>query len=78
VLGLYSNSPQVTGLYAHLQWFRGVCTAALYWICRIWLITHRGLMHDDPVVFALKDRVTWLIALAGLGCVLPAQPLPAP
>ncbi|MBU6181001.1 MAG: UbiA family prenyltransferase, partial [Verrucomicrobia bacterium] len=78
VLGLYSNSPQVTGLYAHPQWFWGVCTAALYWICRIWLITHRGLMHDDPVVFALKDRVTWLIALAGLGCVLLAQPLPAP
>jgi hypothetical protein len=50
---------------------------ALYWISRLWFLTHRSLMHDDPLVFALKDRGTWLLALAGLTCVLLAQPLPS-
>lgn len=76
VLSLYSNSPQVTALYQQPEWFWGICVIALYWITRIWFLTHRGLMHDDPLVFALTDRGTWLLALAGLACVLLAQPLP--
>jgi 4-hydroxybenzoate polyprenyltransferase len=77
VLSLYSNSDQVTSLYARHEWFWGICVIAFYWITRIWFLTHRGLMHDDPVVFALKDRGTWILALAGLACVLLAQPLPS-
>ena len=30
----------------------------LYWISRIWMETHRGNMNDDPLVYALKDRVS--------------------
>lgn len=77
VLSLYSNSPQVTALYHQPQWFWGICVIAFYWITRVWFLTHRGLMHDDPVVFALKDRGTWLLALAGMACVLLAQPVPS-
>ena len=77
VLSLYSNSEQVTGLYLRHEWFWGICVIAFYWITRIWFLTHRGLMHDDPVVFALKDRGTWILALAGLACVLLAQPTPS-
>jgi hypothetical protein len=37
----------------------------LFWISRIWMIAHRGQMHDDPIVFALKDPVSyWIGALA--------------
>ncbi|MEP4078744.1 UbiA family prenyltransferase [Haloferula sp.] len=77
VLGLYSNSPQVAELYQRPEWLWGICVVALYWISRIWFLTHRSLMHDDPLVFALKDRGTWLLALAGLCCVLLAQPFPS-
>ena len=77
VLGLYSNSEQVTSLYVRPQWFWGICVIALYWITRIWFLTHRGLMHDDPVVFALKDRGTWILGLLGLSFVLFALPKPA-
>ena len=77
VLGLYSNSQQVLALYQSPQWFWGICVVALYWISRIWFLTHRGEMHDDPLVFAIKDRGTWLLALAGLACVLLAHPTPA-
>ncbi|MEI6177133.1 MAG: UbiA family prenyltransferase [Verrucomicrobiota bacterium] len=78
VLGLYSNSTQVTALYHHPEWFWGVCVAALYWITRVWFLTKRGIMHDDPVVFAIKDRSTWLIAAFALACVLLASPIPSP
>ena len=33
-----------------------ICPALLYWISRVWLVTHRGEMHDDPILFALTDR----------------------
>jgi hypothetical protein len=33
----------------------------LYWITRVWLIAHRGELHDDPVVFALKDRMSYVL-----------------
>lgn len=77
VLGLYSNSEQVTSLYLRPQWFWGICVIALYWITRIWFLTHRGQMHDDPVVFALKDRGTWILGLVGLCFVFFALPKPA-
>lgn len=61
VLALYGNSPQVSGLYKHPQilWF--VCPLLLYWISRMWLKAHRGEMPSDPLVFALKDRVSYII-----------------
>ena len=31
-----------------------------YWVSRTWLIAHRGTMHDDPIVFAARDRSVWL------------------
>jgi hypothetical protein len=41
-----------------MLWF--VCPVLLYWISRIWFLSHRGLMQDDPVKFALTDRLSWL------------------
>jgi hypothetical protein len=38
----------------------------LYWVSRMWLLTRRGDMHEDPVVFTIRDlRTWWLAALAG-------------
>jgi len=43
----------------------------LYWVSRAWLIAHRGNMHDDPIVFAFKDRASWVVAaLLALAFVL--------
>lgn len=63
VLALYINSPAVESLYRqpHMIWF--LCVLLLYWISRIWLKTHRGKMHDDPVVFAMKDKISLLIGM---------------
>jgi 4-hydroxybenzoate polyprenyltransferase len=43
----------------------------LYWISRMWILTGRGLMNDDPVRFALKDPITWL-CVAAMGAVMAA------
>ena len=41
----------------------------LYWVMRLWMITHRGGMHDDPVVFAARDSQS-LAVLAGVLLVM--------
>ncbi|WP_207461068.1 UbiA family prenyltransferase [Azospirillum sp. SYSU D00513] len=60
VLALYIHSPEVTTLYQRpgLLWFGGL--VLVYWLCRILILTHRGEMNDDPVVFAATDRVSLL------------------
>jgi 4-hydroxybenzoate polyprenyltransferase/phosphoserine phosphatase len=58
VLALYINSEAVLRLYQHPEIIWLTVPIFLYWITRIWMKTHRGLMHDDPVLFAIKDRVS--------------------
>ncbi|MBU2741632.1 UbiA family prenyltransferase [Acidithiobacillus albertensis] len=63
VSALYINSDKVRILYQHPAFLWLVSPILLYWISRIWLITHRGGMHDDPVVFAAKDKGSWAVAI---------------
>ena len=44
--------------YARPEWLWAVPVAVFLWVGRIWLLGHRGAMSDDPVVFALRDRVS--------------------
>lgn len=71
VLALYINSPEIELLYTHPNLIWLVCPLLLYWVVRIWTITHRGQMHDDPLVFALENRISLLtICIAGLVVML--------
>lgn len=63
VLALYINSPAIESLYHRPKYIWGLCVLMLYWISRVWMKAHRGAMHDDPVVFALKDRVSLAVGL---------------
>ncbi|MEZ5510873.1 MAG: UbiA family prenyltransferase [Gammaproteobacteria bacterium] len=58
VLALYINSPEVKSLYHEPQLMWPACLILLYWVSRIWIIAHRGNMDDDPIVFALKDKIS--------------------
>jgi len=60
VLALYLNSPEVAKLYKEPKLLWLLMPLFLYWISRIWMQTHRGQMHDDPLVFAFKDRISIL------------------
>lgn len=63
VLALYIQDSHTASLYATPTFIWLACPLLLYWTSRAWLIAHRGHMHDDPIVFALKDRVSWAVAV---------------
>ena len=62
VLALYLQSDTVRRFYASPAWLWLIVPVFLYWISRIWLLVNRGAMDEDPVLFATRDRVTWLTA----------------
>lgn len=65
VFTLYiSQSPVATRLYDHPEVLWIIAPLLMYWITRLWFIAHRGELDDDPIVFALKDRVSWAVVLA--------------
>ena len=60
VLSLYLNSDEILLLYKTPEIVWGAVLVLLYWISWMWMQANRGLMHDDPLVFAIKDRVSLL------------------
>jgi 4-hydroxybenzoate polyprenyltransferase len=64
VLAMYMNSQQMRLLYGESRFLWLICPLVLYWITRVWLLVHRGHLDEDPVVFAIRDRVSLLIASA--------------
>ncbi len=61
VLALYLHSEHALSLYAHPRVLWLVLPLYLYWISRMWMAAARGKMHDDPLVYALTERVNQLI-----------------
>jgi len=70
VLALYINSPDIQALYRHPKVIWMLCVLMLYWISRVWMTAHRGGMHDDPVVYALRDRVSLGVGVLAAATVL--------
>jgi 4-hydroxybenzoate polyprenyltransferase/phosphoglycolate phosphatase-like HAD superfamily hydrolase len=56
VLALYLHSEAVMVLYNTPQFIWGSIPLMLFWISWVWLKAHRGEMHDDPIVFAVRDK----------------------
>ena len=63
VLALYINDVATEKLYGSPEWMWIACPLLLFWLSRIWLLSHRGQVHDDPVVFALRDSVSRWVGL---------------
>jgi 4-hydroxybenzoate polyprenyltransferase len=66
VLALYINSPEVKIFYHHPKFIWCVCVLLLYWISRVWLKAHRGEMHDDPLIFAVTDKISLMIVILSM------------
>jgi hypothetical protein len=60
---LYIQSDSVNSLYSNKQFLWLITPILLYWIGRVWLLTGRNEIHDDPVVFAMKDPVSLICGL---------------
>jgi 4-hydroxybenzoate polyprenyltransferase len=64
VLALYISSDATENVFGRHELIWLVCVLLLYWVSYMWLMAHRARMHDDPLVFSLRDRVSRvLIAL---------------
>ncbi|MGC2162388.1 MAG: UbiA family prenyltransferase [Silvibacterium sp.] len=61
IFALYINGGDVTGLYQHPERMWLILPLLLLWIFRVWLLASRGELDEDPVIFAVTDRMSLLI-----------------
>lgn len=64
VLTLYIQSPEVSAAYGRPELLWLICPLLVHWLGRLTLLAGRGAVHDDPLVFAMRDRTSWVTALA--------------
>ena len=69
VLALYAQSPEVAIRYGQPELLWLACPLFLYWLGRLLLLASRGAIDDDPVLFAIRDRTSWITGLLVLAVV---------
>lgn len=67
VLALYVQSSVAVAHYSTPEFLWVLPVVAIFWLSRVWLLTVRGEMHDDPVVFAFRDGVSLLVGAVAAG-----------
>lgn len=70
ILCMYARSPEVAVLYGNAQRLLLLAPVVLYWLSRIWLLSCRGELKDDPVTFAMRDAPSWILALGSAAVLL--------
>jgi len=60
-------------IYATPEWLWVILVLLLYWLGRVWQLAVRGHMNEDPLLFALRDRVSHLIGLGAIVFILLAR-----
>lgn len=73
IFGLFISSPETQIRYAtpDLLWL--VAIGLIYWLARLWIKTSRREMHDDPVIYAMKDHGSRLTVFAMIAAMLAAH-----
>jgi len=62
IMAIYLNDPHTNLMYSHRSALWGVFALMMFWVSWMWMNAYQGKMTDDPIVFALKNRVS-LIAI---------------
>jgi 4-hydroxybenzoate polyprenyltransferase len=63
VFALYISRPDVDALYRHSARLWLIVPLMIYWLSRVWLLAARGELDEDPVIFAIRDRVSLAVAI---------------
>ena len=63
IFSLYVHSQDVLLLYSSPDFLFLLCPIVLYWLSRTWLMAHRGELKEDPVTLAIRDPVSYGVAL---------------
>ncbi|GBG14007.1 4-hydroxybenzoate octaprenyltransferase [Novimethylophilus kurashikiensis] len=58
IMAIYLNDPQTNLMYSHRSALWGVFAGMMFWVSWMWMNAYQGKMTDDPIVFALKNRVS--------------------
>lgn len=66
ILSLYLNTPDVILLYTKPLYLWLAVYVILFWKIRLWFLTFRGQINQDPIVFALEDKTSYVLALMTL------------
>jgi 4-hydroxybenzoate polyprenyltransferase len=69
IFSLYVHSPEVRLLYSSPEFLFLLCPIVLYWLSRNWLLAHRGELKEDPVTLAIRDPVSYAVALTSAAVV---------
>jgi 4-hydroxybenzoate polyprenyltransferase/phosphoglycolate phosphatase-like HAD superfamily hydrolase len=72
VVALYLSSEEVRVLYAHPNRIWLICPLLIYWLSRMLLKCNRNQLHDDPIIFAIRDKVSWATGVLAVGIMLAA------
>jgi 4-hydroxybenzoate polyprenyltransferase/phosphoserine phosphatase len=65
VLALYVRSDVGAALYSNPEWLYGLAPLLIFWLGRMWLVSGRGQLDADPLMFTLHDRTSWVLLMAG-------------
>ena len=69
VLCLYVGSEDVARLYETPLFLWGIVPVMFYWISRVWMMAWRDQLPGDPVLFAVRDRVSYVCGACLVGFV---------
>jgi hypothetical protein len=58
---LYFNSQNVLQLYRHPAWLLGILPLLVFWLGRLWALSFRGLVNEDPVLYVSRDKVSVIV-----------------
>lgn len=61
VLALYIHDEGTVHLYTYPEIIWLAVPLLLFWISRVWMLAHRGQMIEDPLLFAVRDRVSLVV-----------------
>ena len=70
LFAIYISGQDVTALYRRPELLWLIMPLMILWLCRVWLLASRGTLNEDPLVFALTDRMSLLIGVAAVVIVV--------
>lgn len=70
IIGMYTRSTEVLLLYPNPYILWGVCCILSYWLIKMIIVSYRGEMDDDPIVFAVNDRMSQILFIAIVSLIL--------
>lgn len=65
----HSPDAHLSKLYAHPRVLWMVAPVLLYWITRVWFIARRRQLHDDPILFAIRDKRSYVCGILAIAII---------